>query len=106
MTPVANVATFRSNTNTDSLIFLEDYTAISDGGDGFFQWISTTSVARTSGATSGSGAEACQSFPDIAPLIRATADLFPRLAKSKSAAAGVTGPVLRQHRAADVEMKR
>jgi hypothetical protein len=51
MTPVANVATFRSNTNTDSLIFLEGYTSISDGGDGFFQWISTDTTSADNGGT-------------------------------------------------------
>lgn len=51
MTPVANVATFRSNTNTDALIFLEGYTSISDGGDGFFQWIPTDTTSADNGGT-------------------------------------------------------
>lgn len=51
MTPVANIATFRSNTNTDSLIFLEGYTTTSDGGDGFFQYIPTDTTSADNGGT-------------------------------------------------------
>jgi len=51
MTPVANVATFRSNHNTDSLIFLEGYTITCDGGDGFFQYIPTDTTSADNGGT-------------------------------------------------------
>jgi hypothetical protein len=51
MTPVANIATFRSNTNTDALIFLEGYTSINDGAEGLFQYISTDTSSADNGGT-------------------------------------------------------
>ncbi len=51
MNSVLNIAAFRALTTAYAIIYLQGYTAINDGGEGFFQYISTDTSSLDNGGT-------------------------------------------------------
>jgi hypothetical protein len=51
MNSVLNISAFRANTVAYAIIYLQGYTAINDGGEGFFQYISTDTTSADNGGT-------------------------------------------------------
>jgi|GEM_PF-4082870 hypothetical protein len=50
-TSVPNIATLRTNTVAYPIIFVQGYTSINDGGEGFFQYVSTDTSSADNGGT-------------------------------------------------------